>query len=199
MKGESAEIFPWVTGATRKNSTWARTREREAVARPTGEREPRRRRSAREDRRLDSGLRERANETSLGAVRKDEGKGVIGVVDLCVCAYIKERERERERRTKKEEKRERESREGKFICWRRAAERSLSHSRPRFYCFQSRRYTKLLVLIRPVRIFVRRGAPWTRTPEGKRFSNVAPRIWRAPKRLKRDLSFSFYSNLGNLI
>lgn len=87
MKGESGRDISLGNGRDEEEFLLGEN-ERRRGGRATG-----RRRSAREDRRLDSGLRERANETSLGAARKDEEKGVIGVVDLCVCAYIKERER----------------------------------------------------------------------------------------------------------
>lgn len=51
----------------------------------------------------------REQNESRGAARK-EVEGVNGVVDLCICVYVGPRWRE-------------EGGEGKFICWRRAAER----------------------------------------------------------------------------
>lgn len=54
--------------------------------------------------------RGRGNKTSREEQLEKRWKGVNGVVDLCICVYVGPRWRE-------------EGGEGKFICWRRAAER----------------------------------------------------------------------------
>lgn len=52
------------------------------------------------------------NKTSREEQLEKRWKGVNGVVDLCICVYIRKGRGGRE-----------EGGEGKFICWRRAAER----------------------------------------------------------------------------
>lgn len=75
----------------------------------------------------------REQNESRGAARKEVGGGVNGVVDLCICVYTPGRGGGR-----------REERVNLSVG--AALPRGDPHSRPRFYCFQPRRYTKLLVL-----------------------------------------------------
>lgn len=89
--------------------------------------------------------RERGNGgTSLAAARKEEEEGVIGVLDL--CRYV----RVRGGRASRGERAERVN-----LSVGAALPRGASHYRPRFYCSQSRRYTKLSVLSAPLAFFLR--------------------------------------------
>lgn len=89
--------------------------------------------------------RERGNGgTSLAAARKEEEEGVIGVLDL--CRYV----RVRGGRASRGERAERVN-----LSVGAALPRGASYYRPRFYCSQSRRYTKLSVLSAPLAFFLR--------------------------------------------